>query len=83
MDAASVEVDVAHTLLDERQQDACVQLEHVVGGAGKDVADHSYGCTALVHHVQPHEVGDVVRVGRKLRQDVPPRDRCREPTVVR
>ena len=73
MDAASVEVDVAHTFLDERQQDAGVQLEHVVRGAGKDVADHSYEGTALIQHIQPHKVGDVVHVGGKLRQDVPPR----------
>src|SRR5262245_34354411 len=69
-DAAFVEIDLPHAVLDHRQCEARVQLEHVVGDPGGDVDDRPESFAVLLVHAQPDELEDVVLVlaGRRERR---------------
>src|SRR5204863_9897190 len=68
-DLPAVEVHGDHALLDHRQQEAGVELEHVVGNARRDVRDGPEHRPALLRHLEAHELEDVVLVlaGRRER----------------
>ena len=68
-DTSSLEVDVAHTVADERQQQPAVELERVVGDAGHDLDDAAEATAALLDDLEADELEGVVLVlpGRRER----------------
>ena len=64
----AVEVDLEDALLDERQEQAGVELEGVVRGPGQHVVHQPEARPALLEHLEPEEIGDVERPVLELRR---------------